>query len=89
MKKMLAILIAAAMLISGVAALADAPRYAVALAQRYVPEGARLSSTGEDDTKLELTFLDKADNQYMVVLHKSPLYLIRVNMKSTDESGGK
>ncbi|HPY94244.1 MAG TPA: hypothetical protein PLR12_02350, partial [Clostridia bacterium] len=89
MKKLIIWAIAAAMLLSSVAVLADAPREAVAEAARFVPQGATLSSTGEDANTLELTFKDNADNEYLVLLSKNPLQVMRVNMKSTDESGGK
>ena len=90
MKKLVSLLIALAMLVTtSLAVLADAPREAVAEAAKYVPSDAQLTSTGEDANTLEMTFKDSKDNQYRVYLSKSPLLVMRVNMKSADEAGGK
>ena len=89
MKKLLSLLIALAMLVTSLTVLADAPKEAVAEASKFVPADAKLTSTGEDANTLELTFKDSKENQYRVYLSKSPLLVMRVNMKSADEAGGK
>ncbi len=87
MKKLLSVLTALMMLVGFLPVLADAPQAAVAHARQYVPAEAEFTSTGEDAHKLELTFKDKASNEYKVVLNKSPLYMLRVSMKSPKEEG--
>ncbi len=87
MKKLLSILTALMMLAGILPVLADAPQAAIDLARSYVHAGAEFTSTDEDARKLGLTFKDAQANEYKVVLNKSPLFMLRVSMKSPKEEG--
>jgi uncharacterized membrane protein YkoI len=86
-KKWFAVLIGIAMMLCLTSTLAQEIPGALALARAQVPTDAELTSTGEDTWQLEVTFKDGEQNQYRVVVNKQPLYIVRVNMKSADESG--
>ena len=90
MKKLLAILVSIAMMLSSVAAFAAASPEALNVAAPHVPVGAKVVSTGESSKHYELTYRDEATgDEYKVVLHKNPLSVKKVDIDYKDKKGSK
>ncbi len=88
MKRITALLTAVAMLLSIGSMAADTDPDALPLAKMQVPAMAVLTSTDEDDNRLEFTFDDKVGQaMYRVALNRSPLAVVKVESRMYGKKG--
>lgn len=88
MKRFTALLTAVAMLLSFGSAFADTSPEALALAKAQVPMTAVLTSTDEDDTRLEFIFDDMVNQvMYGVELNRTPLSVTKVESRMYGMAG--